>query len=63
MTCQLLIFYDKYTLGFTWQLSSGEGLRIQLIRVLKTHQRLCSTGGIFLIWEVLSVCGYVGNEP
>lgn len=47
----------------TWQLSSGEGLRIQLVRVLKTHQRLGGTRLIFFIWEVLSVCGHVGNEP
>ncbi len=47
----------------TWQLSSGESLRIQLVRVLKTHQCLGCTRLILLIWEILSVCGHVGNEP
>lgn len=47
--------YYMVTVVFTWQLSSGEGLRIQLVCVLKTHQCLCSTGGIFLIGEVLSM--------
>lgn len=53
---------NSHSFFFTWQLSSGEGLRIQLVGVLKTHKGLCSTGGILLIWEVLPVCGYVGNE-
>lgn len=52
----------NFTLHFTWQLSFGKGFRIQLVGVLKTHQGLCSTGGVVLIWEVLPVCGYVGNE-
>lgn len=47
----------------TWQLSSGEGLRIQLVRVLKTHQCLGCTRLILLIWEELSMYGHVRNEP
>lgn len=55
---------DQLTLVLvTWQLSSGESLRIQLVRVLKTHQRLGCTRCILFIREVLSVCGHVGNEP
>lgn len=56
MECNMVINSDEFTLYFTWQLSSGKGLRIQLVGVLETHQGLCSTGGILLIWEVLSVC-------
>lgn len=58
MQCYMVIYSDE----FTWQRSSGKDLRIQLVGVLKTHQGLCSTSGIVLIWEVLPVCGYVGNE-
>lgn len=54
---------DHNTLVSTWQLSSGEGLRIQLVSVLKTHQCLGCTCLVFFIREVLSVCGHVGNEP
>lgn len=62
MECYSVTYSDEFRLYYTWQLSSGEGLRIQLVGVLQTHQGLCSTGGILLIWEVLAVCGYVGNE-
>lgn len=62
MECYSVIYSDEFRLYYTWQLSSGEGLRIQLVGVLQTHQGLCSTGGILLIREVLAVCGYVGNE-
>lgn len=49
-------------LPVTWQLPPGESLRVQLVRVLQTHQRLGRARFIFWLREVLSMCGHVGDE-
>lgn len=59
-----MLFYIQHThFLLTWQLSFGEGFRIQLVRVLQAHQCLGCTRLIFLVWEILSVYGHVGDEP